>query len=77
MAPAQLHPDFELSVAPASDIDEVFTVMEVAETTDEVWRSMVKNCPPEVVHKWAMDNLAARWTLPDIVTYKISEKATG
>lgn len=73
----KLDPKFTLSEASLSELEDIFLCFETAYAKDEVWIEVFKNCKQEEIHSWVMKNVAVRWMLPDIVTYKITEVATG
>jgi hypothetical protein len=72
-----LDPNFALSEAPPSEVEEIFRVMERAFSSDEVYGEAIRKCDPEETHQWLMKYLAPRWTFPDITMYKVTEVATG
>lgn len=77
MAPLTLDPNFTISTALPSDMDEVFRMMELAHYNDGVWKHARKKVPDEELHVWLMEVLAPRWDMPDIETYKIVENSSG
>jgi hypothetical protein len=79
MVKMQLQPGFKLSEATPDDLDEQFSMLELAFIDDEIWKVTLGDVlkDPQKVHAWIMEILAPRWTFPDIVTYKITEEASG
>ena len=73
----KLDPKFTLSIAPPSEIEEVFRCLARAFKKDDLFQAALGKCDPEDIHQFFMKNLAPRWCFPDISIYKISEVATG
>lgn len=68
---------FRLETASAEDMKEIFSVMIDAYVEDEVWQTMVRDCEQKDILPWTLNTFLGRWTMPDIITYKIVEEGSG
>ncbi|CAD6505124.1 BgTH12-00619 [Blumeria graminis f. sp. triticale] len=73
-----LEPGFRLGEATPNDMPEVWQVFLAAFEKDEQWIGIVRNVVnPADVYPWLCAHFAPRWNFPDIITYKITEDASG
>jgi hypothetical protein len=74
---AALDPRFKISEASVPEMEEVMIVLQKAYANDATWKPIFTKCTPAAVHKWVMEVLVPRWTMPDIKTFKVEEVSSG
>ncbi|CCU78377.1 unnamed protein product [Blumeria hordei] len=80
MSPKQpsLEPGFRLEVATPDDMPEIWQIYQAAFEDDEqligIFRNVVN---PDDIYPWLCDHFTPRFNFPDIITYKITEDASG
>ncbi|CAD6505126.1 BgTH12-00621 [Blumeria graminis f. sp. triticale] len=73
-----LQPGFRLEVASPDDMPEIWQVYAAAFEEDEVWPGLFRDVVnPAEIYPWICTNFAPRLNFPDIITYKITEDASG
>jgi len=72
-----LQDGFAIRKASTEDMPEIWKVLEDAFTEDRVWELLIRNCKNEEVLPWVISTLGPRWLLPDIETYKVTQKSSG
>lgn len=72
-----LDPRFQLAEASLTELDEMFTLMEIATADDEMVKHAFRDVKQEDLHPWNMKTFAPMYAGDHMKIYKITEVATG
>ncbi|CAD6505129.1 BgTH12-00624 [Blumeria graminis f. sp. triticale] len=73
-----LEPGFRLGEATPDDMPEIWQIYQAAFEEDELWTGIFRNVVnPDDIYPWLCAHFTPRFNFPDIITYKITEDASG
>ena len=72
-----LDPRFQLAEASLAELDEIFTLMEIALADDEAQKHAFREVQHQDVHPWIMNVFGPLFSVHHITIYKITEVTAG